>query len=168
MILVLLSGLPASGKTTLTNKFINKGTIISPDNYIGYTEDNPWTPQITKYAWDKSDQLFNEALRRGDNLIIFDATFVGVKKRRKYINIGQKEGARIICICCYASKETILKRNSEREIFRRVPHFVINNMSNSFVFPEKNEGFDYVVKYNSEKDEFIGDVIKVKELLEVI
>jgi predicted kinase len=167
MILILLSGPPASGKTTLRNRIIKRGTIISPDDYIGYTKGKPWTPKIAKEAWRKADMLLAESLSRGDRVIVFDATFVSPKKRRKYIRLGRNTGATVVCIYCSASKKTIVERNDKRSDFRKVPNFIVDKMSDSFIIPEKEEGFDFVVKYDSEYDEFSGDFVEVSELLEV-
>jgi predicted kinase len=167
MNLILLSGPPASGKTTLREKLVKRGTIISPDNFIGYTKEKPWTPKVAREAWKKADILLKEALNRGDRVIVFDATFVSPKKRKKYIKLGKSHDATVICVYCVASKKTVLERNANRDEFRKVPGFIVGKMVNSFVVPEKEEGFDLIVKYDSESDEFNGDFVKVSELLEV-
>jgi hypothetical protein len=60
-----------------------------------------------------------------------------------------------------------MERNEARASFRKVPNFIINKMVDSFVAPSKEEGFDFIVKYDSECDEFTGDFVQVSELLEV-
>jgi len=167
MNLILLSGPPASGKTTLRAKLIKSGTIISPDNYIGYTKEKPWTPKAAREAWQKADSLLAESLQRGDRVIVFDATFVSPKKRKKYIKLGKNAGATMICIYCSASKKLILERNASRDGFRKVPGGIVGKMADSYISPDKEEGFDFIVKYDSEYDEFSGDLVKVKKLLEV-
>jgi predicted kinase len=166
MNIILLSGPPASGKTTLRNRIIKMGTIISPDDYIGYTKENPWTPRAARDAWQKADGLLVTAIERGDNIIVFDATFVSPKKRRKYIKMGKKVGATLICIYCSVLEKTMIERNAARNDFRKVPTSVINKMASSYVPPKKEEGFDFVVEYNSECDEFNGDFSEVQKLLE--
>ena len=166
MNLILLSGPPASGKTTLRNRLIKSGTIISPDNYIGYNRSNPWTPKVAKFAWKKADELLLESLKRGDSIIVFDATLVNFKRRKKYIELGKKFGATVICMYCSASKHLILKRNDARDEFRKVPEVVMGRMIGSFVSPDKEEGFDFIVHYDSEYDRFDGDVKKVMDLIE--
>ena len=165
MLLILLSGPPASGKTTLVKNIIKNGTIISPDNLIGYSKENPWTPQAAKFAWKKSDKDLLEALNKKHDVIIFDATFVSVKRRRKYIKLCKDYNYKIGIIYCYASNNSLFERNKNREQFRKVPNHIVNNMINSFSVPTKEEGFDLIVKYDSEENKFYGDFKQLKTLL---
>jgi predicted kinase len=100
-------------------------------------------------------------------VIVFDATFVTPKKRKKYIRLGKNKGANAVCLYCTASKKLILERNANRNESRKVPGFVVSKMIGSFVAPDKEEGFDLIVRYDSEHNEFTGDYVKVLELLEV-
>jgi len=152
-ILFLMSGPPASGKTTLRNRMFPKATIICPDELIGYTKENPWTPRAANFAWKESDRKLKEALEGTDALIVFDATFVSVKKRKKYINLAKKHGVVPMIVYCSATKRTILDRNATRKDARKVPGMVIGRMFNSFEAPTKEEGFEVVIRFDSETNE---------------
>lgn len=154
--LILTIGIPGSGKTTIRNLFPSNVIIISPDDLIGYTKNNPWTPQAARNAWIKSESLLKEALKE-DNIIIFDATFITAKKRIKYIKMAYSRNAKVIAICCKVSLGVALYRNSLRNCDRRIPHFVIENMHKRLEFPNKEEGFNYILTFDTEIDN-ISDI----------
>ena len=149
-ILFLLSGPPASGKTTLRNRMFPMATIVCPDEFIGYTKENPWTPKAARAAWKKADETLKEALKRGDQLVVFDATFVSPKARRKYLKIAKEHNAAPMIIYCTAELDTILTRNASRADSRKVPGFVMKRMVNNFEAPTMEEGFELVLSFNSE------------------
>jgi predicted kinase len=129
-----------------------KATIICPDELIGYTKENPWTPKAARAAWSKSDKNLKEALQEVP-LTVFDATFVSVKKRKKYINLAKKNDVLPMIIYCVASVDTALVRNASREKSRQVPGFVMKRMFNTFEAPTAEEGFEVVLSFNSETNE---------------
>jgi len=147
--LILMVGIPASGKTTIRNKLFPRAEIISPDDYIGYTKQNPWTPQKARKAWKKADALLLEAFKRKDDVIIFDATFVSPKRRRKYIGMANRNDFKVIATYCPISVDVAIERNASREEFRQVPKFVINRMFFDLVPPSIEEGFDKVLTFDS-------------------
>jgi len=152
-ILFLLSGPPASGKTTLRNRMFPKAMVICPDELIGYTKENPWTPKAARSAWSESDRKLKEALQGDVPLTVFDATFVSVKKRKKYVNLAIKNNVMPMIIYCMASINTALTRNASRQKSRQVPGFVMKRMFSLFAAPTKEEGFDLVLSFNSETNE---------------
>lgn len=158
--LFLLSGLPASGKSTLRSKMFPRATVICPDDFIGYTKENPWTPNAARAAWKKATEKLKEVLDRGDQLVVFDATFVSVKARKKYIKIAIEREVAPMIIYCTASLDTVLTRNASRAESRRVPKFVIDRMANNFEVPTLEEGFEVIISFNSETNE--ADVVEGK------
>jgi predicted kinase len=146
--LILMVGIPASGKTTMRNKFFPGARVISPDNFIGYTKQDPWTPQKAKIAWKKADEILLKAFKEND-VLIFDATFVSPKRRKKYIRLAKRNDFEVIAIYCPVPVDTAIERNASREEFRQVPKFVINRMFFDLVPPSMEEGFDKVLTFDS-------------------
>lgn len=151
--LILLVGIPGAGKSTYIKENLSDATIISPDHFIGYTKEDPWTPEKVSNAWKKSDDLLLEAIKRGDKKIVFDATFVNPKVRGKYINIAKRFGLTPVAIHCNVPLDQALKRNSQRPEFRKVPEETLIRMYKNLVNPSESEGFKEVVDYDSSEKE---------------
>lgn len=145
--LILMCGIPASGKTTVRNREFQDATVICPDDMIGYTKESPWTPQAAKSAWKNADRLLYEAIARGDETIVFDATMVSPKRRRKYVDIARKANMEVKAAYCRVDLDTALERNAARDESRRVPRVVIQRMLDNLQPPEKEEGFDDILTF---------------------
>lgn len=161
--LVLMMGIPASGKSTAIERFFPRATIICPDSHIGYTEHTPWSPQSARRAWVLADQELKSALKRKDDIIVFDATFVKPKTRKKYITIGTYYGFDVIAFHCNVSIKTAQDRNFERERFRRVPKSIIQNMDKNFIPPSKEEGFKNILTFDSVSNKLKGKLSKAEK-----
>jgi predicted kinase len=146
--LILMVGIPGSGKTTLRDK-IKDAVVICPDEHIGYTKEKPWTFGAVKAAWKIADSLLKTAISESEEVIIFDATMVAPKRRRKYINIAEENGLTPIAIYCRVSLKVALERNGQREEFRKVPEFQIVKMHKSLTPPTIEEGFKKVLTFDS-------------------
>jgi predicted kinase len=158
--LVLMMGIPASGKSTAITNYFPGATIVCPDSHIGYTEDNPWTPQSARRAWAMADDELKEALKRKDDVIVFDATFVKPKTRKKYIRLGNQYGFDVLAFNCSVTVKVAQARNVEREQFRRVPRFIIQNMDKNFVPPTLDEGFKKILTFDSVSNKLKGSLSK--------
>jgi len=140
-------GAPGSGKSTLVEGIFPDATVICPDANIGYTIEKPWTPQAAKEAWFKAGRDLEEALKRKDDTIVFDATLVSIKKRKRYVQLARQHKIRIAAIYCL-NTGLARERNEDRDRSRRVPIEAFNSMASRLVAPSKEEGFDFVVEYD--------------------
>ena len=154
---IICCGIPGSGKSTAVSTLYPNATLISPDSFIGYTKENPWTTRAARQAWKKADALLNEAFERGDELIVFDATFPKIKKRKKYINRGIQSGYSVYALYCPVPLKISLARNLLREKFRKVPEWIVENMNSNLQVPTKLEGFEKVLTFNSVTNKLIDE-----------
>lgn len=148
-ILALMVGIPGSGKTWLLERLMPDAHVIRPDDHIGYTKEDPWTPKAAKAAWDRAHADLKEALAKdGPDLIVFDATMVGSKKRAKYIRSALKAGVRPVAVFLDTPPELCQERNDARDPSRRVPDVALKSMMGRLERPSVDEGLDIVAKFD--------------------
>ncbi|MFA5048311.1 MAG: ATP-binding protein [Patescibacteria group bacterium] len=155
---IISVGLPGAGKTTAVASEFPNAVVISPDNFIGYTEENPWTSLAARAVWKKADSLLVEAFEREDELIVFDATFPKSKKRKKYINKAIDNGYKVWALYCPCPLKVSLARNIARPKFRGVPKWIIENMNSNLEVPTKEEGFEKVLTFNSVTNKLMNNI----------
>lgn len=158
--LIIMCGLPASGKSSCA-KAVKNSIIISTDDIREEINGNA-------NIQDNAALVFETAFNRiKDNLIeekyqnvVFDATNINYKKRTDIINRFKKYADNIICNFVYADYEECLERNSKRE--RKVPEEVIKRMYYNFYVPQFFEGFDDIHFENNSNKTHNFDELKEK------
>ena len=143
--LIIMVGLPASGKTTFRDKIVG-ATVVCPDDHIPYTKENPWTFHISKQAWKTADKELQEACKNGDERVVFDATMLTPKKRRKYIQLAKQNNYEAVAVYCATPEDICRQRNDTRDTYRKVPESIIDDMSKRLVPPDVEEGFSAIVR----------------------
>lgn len=155
--LVMLCGIPTSGKSTYVNKlkkldYWKESVVLSTDDYIekqaqrcGLTY-NQIFDDVIKDATRELELEFNMAKDKGKN-IIWDQTNLSVKSRRKKLLKLPSFYARGV-IYFEVSLEEALERNNHRE-GKFIPESILKRMWHQFEIPTRNEDFDYVEKVES-------------------
>lgn len=152
--LIMLAGLPGSGKSTWAKEYKNKMTGMDK-----YTVQIISTDEIRKELWgDAADQqngakVFEVAYQRIEfwlkspycDTVIFDATNLHKKDRKKFLDKFETMAETKLVWFGTPFTECI-NRNSLRE--RKVPDSVIKRMFAKMDVPHLDEGFDeYFVVY---------------------
>ena len=151
----VLTGLPASGKSTfMAETFAPGTTIISKDTVImekgaelGLTEYTDIYRALTK---EQHDEAYKETMRRfqealkGDKAIVIDMTNMSKKSRNKWIHsVGKKFKTKawvFIAGQSLLASRNILRSQQENKF---IPQGVYLNMMKTFIVPTLNE-FDFV------------------------
>ena len=115
--LVIISGLPATGKTVLSRKLaqhvglplFSKDTIkeILFDG-VGHG-DRVWGERLNKPTYDVLDYVVEQEVAAKHSLIIetpYDNDF----RKEKYVALQQKHGFTCIQVLCYAEREILIQR----------------------------------------------------------
>jgi len=155
--LVMLCGIPTSGKSTYVNKlkkldYWKDAVVLSTDNYIenqaqrcGLTYNQIFDDVIGD-ATRELELEFNMAKDKGKN-IIWDQTNLSVKTRKKKLSKLPSLYHRGV-IYFEISLEEALERNKHRE-GKFIPESILKRMWHQFEIPTRNEDFDYVEKVES-------------------
>ena len=147
--MVILVGLPASGKSTFVK------TYMEPNKYIAVNRDELKTQ-------DKCMKLCSDSLKAKKSVVI-DNTNPSKDSRQSYINIAKKLGVPVRCFHFQATKELAEHMNMFRQTqsagkIRRVPAVGYNMFKSKFVAPDISEGFteikkiDFVPNFKSDVD----------------
>jgi len=134
MEVILLSGLPGTGKDTYIKKHFPHLPVISLDDLREELKVNPEDEQGTIYnlAKEKAKEYL-----RNKQPFIWNATNLTNLIRQKQIKLFHDYYARVRIIYLETSYEEVLIRNSSRS--RIVPEVVINKMLRNLNIPENDE-----------------------------
>jgi predicted kinase len=155
--LVMLCGIPTSGKSTYVNKlkkldYWKDAAVLSTDSYIekqaqrcGLTYNQIFDDVIDDATRELELEL-NMAKDKGKN-IIWDQTNLSVKTRKKKLSKLPSFYYRGV-IYFTVSLEDALERNKHRE-GKFIPESILKRMWHQFEIPTRNEDFDYVEKVES-------------------
>lgn len=156
--LEVLVGLPGSGKSTRL-KFVDDPEfgdtvfVYSTDAYIerearavGKTYNEAFRDLIDP-ATKRQNELLDHALNIGVD-VYWDQTNMSSKKRKGILSKFPKS-YRKVCWCVApprtAEEWTELDRRLASRPGKTIPHHIIEAMADSYVEPELDEGFDYIL-----------------------
>lgn len=150
----ILSGPPASGKSTWVRAHLTKGSEwISRDNvrFSIVQKDEEYFSHEDE-VFDTFISYINQTLEREDIETVFiDATHLNRRSRNKTLNRVRKQNiGELNCVCFTTPRELCQARNALRSGRERVPSSAIDNMYNAFAYPTAEEGFTHVYTVNAE------------------
>ena len=150
--LVMLCGIPCSGKSTYVNKlrdyeYWKDAVVLSTDNYIeeqakrlGMTYNEVFQDCIDE-ATRQLEMSFVRAKEDGKR-IIWDQTNLSIKTRKKKLTKVPSIYKRT-AVWFQVDLEEALKRNETRE-GKFIPESILKRMYHQFEVPTLEEGFDFV------------------------
>lgn len=144
-VLIVLGGLPASGKSTYAEMLVESGQFcrVCPDlirkELYGNESIQGNGREVFKIAFDAIQRLGKQNFN-----VVFDATNINADRRKKLVKEMQPYFNVIIFKWFDTPASICYERNFYRE--RQVPSNVIKRMSDNFQEPTMDEGWDYIEK----------------------
>ena len=153
-VIVVLTGLPASGKSTLRKALVDRWRLpglvaCSTDDYLEAVAEMRGISYNAAYLENSDEALehFNHALivaLHNDRDILVDRTNLTVKARRR-VRANVPKYYTEISILCDCGFDERNRRQNERDASgeRGIPARAIQDMRDYFVAPGPDEGFDF-------------------------
>jgi len=153
----VLVGLPGSGKSTFVNSVFGEDPagvfVYSTDNYIERCANmNGWTyneafKEFIEPATKHMNEMLALALKQGYS-VCWDQTNMSAKKRRGILAKVPKN-YRKICRCIAPPRTdeewAELQRRLDSRPGKIIPMHIVEAMASTYVEPELDEGFDYIL-----------------------
>jgi predicted kinase len=156
----VMVGLPGSGKSTFANfvddpEFGDTVFVYSTDDYIEKVakQQNTSYDRVFKDYIDEATEVMGSrlalAITHGYS-VLWDQTNMSAKKRKSILSRFPKS-YRKICVCFVPPRNEDEWAELDRRILNRaeqtgkmIPRHIIESMTNSYVEPKLDEGFDEV------------------------
>lgn len=129
--IIIMMGYPGSGKSTIAKNICKNESFVYIEGDLYKTSTKMIKASLQHIAINKS--------------IIFDATNSSSKKRREYIEHGNKYNYKIVCIHVSTPLEVAYKRNKLRNYEKYVPKIAYSVYKKNYEEPNEAEGFQLVV-----------------------
>ena len=148
---IILSGIPMSGKSTWVRENYPDTLAISRDELVmevaGTRDYNLAFKTVDQKAVDKllAKRITDAATQKVD--VIIDMTNLSRKVRVKNLSYFSNEYYKVSVVLPILDSEDYKRRNDVRSINENkfIPPFVIKSMMDSFVLPTDDEGFDKII-----------------------
>ncbi|OOM73432.1 hypothetical protein CLPUN_45730 [Clostridium puniceum] len=133
---IVMVGLPLSGKDTYIETNLKNMNVISLDDIRGEFKISPkeGTGKVAMIAKERAKEYL-----RMKEPFVWNATNIMEETRKKLCNLFSSYGARVKFIYIESPYEELISRNKIRD--RSVPEKVINNMIHKFDIIENFEGY---------------------------
>ncbi len=144
--LVVLIGVPGSGKSTFAATWFDAASIVSSDALRGVVGTSPGDQRASGDAFALLDQILAARLRRGLTTVI-DSTGLEPERRAAYRAVARATARPCVVVYVEADAALCRKRNKARAADRRVPDAVLATMVAKLeaLLPGlAHEGFDAV------------------------
>jgi predicted kinase len=149
-LLILLIGLPGSGKSTWTRQNASGAIVVSQDDLI-----DAITPLGFEYSarpiYAAAEEVIARAALQAGRTVIVDRTNRTAALRARWIAIGREAQCKIVAIVMSTDVETCRIRNRARSGQRRVSEERMDRMIAVFQHPTLDEGFYAIREVTGEK-----------------
>ena len=148
MKLIMLVGLPGSGKSTKAEELRKQGFIVHSSDAIR-NELNLHSLDDTQKVFDILHERILEDMKDNKD-IVYDSTNLTIRRRRKFLKLIRDFDYEKICYVIDTPIKVCKIRNSKRTGYDKGTDKEINNIELVFNKPTYAEGWDSIIKYKEE------------------
>lgn len=150
--LVMFVGVPASGKSTLSKYYTEKGYyVLSSDEIrfsmmgelLKYPDKQQELNQLNRRVFENIDNDTKRFLENGESVVV-DATNLSRTRRKKFLKKLQGVSCYKRCIVFITPIDVCISRNMKRQGIARVPDNAMERMFRQFECPYYWEGWDEI------------------------
>lgn len=127
-ILIIMMGIPASGKSTFVARHLQDFSRINLDNLR---------------TREREDAMLHALFISEENIVV-DNTNVSPDEREKYFQLADKNGYMVVGLFMESILKDCMKRNAQREGDAKIPDKGVEARAKDLVMPTKDEPFDYL------------------------
>ncbi len=127
-ILIIMMGIPASGKSTFVARHLQDFSRINLDNLR---------------TREREDAMLHALFVSEENIVV-DNTNVNPNEREKYFQLADKNGYMVVGIFMESVLKDCIKRNAQREGDARIPDKGVEARAKELMMPTEKEPFDYL------------------------
>lgn len=147
--LIILCGLPGSGKSSYAEEFMRDNYIFNDDEVVLHSSDaireelfgDPGSQENNALVFETMHKRVKADLKAGKT-VIYDATNITRKSRKGVIALAHPTNDTVECHIVWADPHECIRRDSLRD--RSVGPEVIDKMLRRWQSPWKDEGFDKI------------------------
>jgi predicted kinase len=135
MKVLILQGLPASGKSTIAKQLVEEGYVrTNKDELRAMMYGSAFSKRSEKMVCAIRDKIINTALKAGGDVVIDDTNF-NPKHVAQIKNIARNYGAEVEVRLIDTPVEVCIERNAKRE--NPIPEVAIYGMHKQYLRGEK-------------------------------
>ncbi|XP_008274867.1 breast cancer type 2 susceptibility protein [Stegastes partitus] len=137
LVLILMRGLPGSGKSTMARELLStgpSGIILSTDDYFAYKDGYHYEPGLLGKAHEWNQRRAKDALHDGRSPIIIDNTNIQAWEMKPYVKMALERGYKVD-FCEPDTRWKFDPYELEKRNKHGVPHEKIAQMLDRFSFP---------------------------------
>ena len=148
--IILLVGLPYSGKSTFVRNYLDNIDIVDTDSYIEKVAKNS-NKTYGEVFYDnikKATLVMNNKVRTliaNKKSFVVDQTNLTKKSRAKWVEKAHENGYKIIAVVFKPLDDITLKERIRKRKDKVIPIEVLTDMKKRYTIPTYDEGFDEIL-----------------------